>query len=144
MLPSVGSAAIAIEPGWTTRSTSFRFPSCSTVSIRTRKTRPEYISLVPMTLGAFGIVLTCIPIDGERGARLVLRANVRRQTSIGQELIWLLIFFAILAAVASIALRLAAAQHFDDRIAVTIAGLFSGLLIIALRARFIGRNARRS
>ena len=69
---------------------------------------------------------------------------MRRQTSIGQELVWLLIFFAILAGVASIALRLAAAQHFNDRIAVTIAALFAGLLIIALRARFIGRNARRS
>jgi glucan phosphoethanolaminetransferase (alkaline phosphatase superfamily) len=68
----------------------------------------------------------------------------RRQTSIGQELVWLLIFFAIFVAVAAIVLRLAAAQHFNDRIAVTIAALLVGLIIIALRARFIGRNARSS
>jgi glucan phosphoethanolaminetransferase (alkaline phosphatase superfamily) len=66
----------------------------------------------------------------------------RRQTSIGQELVWLLIFCAILAAVAAIALRLAAPAHFNDRIAIAIAALLSGLIVIALRARFIGRDAR--
>ena len=84
-------------------------------------------------------------IDGERRARLVLGASVRRrQTSIGQELVWLLIFIAIFAAVAAIVLRLAAAAHFNDRIAVTLAAILCGLIVIALRARFIGRDARSS
>jgi len=69
---------------------------------------------------------------------------VRRQSSIGQELVWLVIFLAIFAVVAATVLRFAATRHFNDRIAVALAALFSALIMIALRARFIGRNARGS
>ncbi len=68
----------------------------------------------------------------------------RPQSSIGQELVWLLIFLAIFAAVTAIFLRYAATHHFNDRIAIAISAIFSGLIVIALRARYIGRNARNS
>lgn len=69
---------------------------------------------------------------------------MRRQSSIGQELVWLVIFLAIFAVVAATVLRVAATRHFNDWIAIALAALFSALIMIALRARFIGRNARGS
>lgn len=69
---------------------------------------------------------------------------MRRQTSIGQELVWLLIFCAIFGVVTAIVLRFAASAHFNDRIAITLAAIVVGLIVIGLRARFIGRDARSS
>jgi O-antigen/teichoic acid export membrane protein len=68
---------------------------------------------------------------------------VRRQTSIGQEILWLLIFLVLFGLVAALALNYAAPHRFNDRIAIALAAIFAGAIMIALRARFVGRNARR-
>jgi H+/Cl- antiporter ClcA len=68
---------------------------------------------------------------------------VRRQTTIGQELLWLLIFLGVFAAAAALLLTYASSHRFNDRIAIALAAIAAGVLTIALRARFLGSNARR-
>lgn len=87
--------------------------------------------------------MKCIPTDGILRALLV-EASVRRQTTIGQELLWLLAFLAIFAAVAALGLAYASSHHYNDRIAISLAGIFAAVLTIALRAKLLGTNARRS
>jgi len=68
---------------------------------------------------------------------------VRRQTTVGQELLWLLVFFAVFAAAAALLLAYANSHRFNDRIAIALAGIAAAVVTIALRARFLGTNARR-
>jgi H+/Cl- antiporter ClcA len=68
---------------------------------------------------------------------------VRRQTTIGQELLWLLIFLGVFAATAGLLLAYASSHRFNDRVAIALAAIAAGVLTIALRARFLGSNARR-
>jgi hypothetical protein len=68
---------------------------------------------------------------------------VRRQTTIGQELLWLLIFLALFGIAAALMLAYANSHRFNDRIAIALAAIAAGLVTIALRARFLGSNARR-
>jgi hypothetical protein len=68
---------------------------------------------------------------------------VRRQTTIGQELLWLLIFLALFAIAAALLLAYANSHRFNDRIAIALAAITAGVLTIALRARFLGSDARR-
>jgi H+/Cl- antiporter ClcA len=68
---------------------------------------------------------------------------VRRQTTIGQELLWLLAFLGIFAAVAALLLAYASSHRYNDRIAISLAAILAGVVTIALRARFLGSNARR-
>jgi len=69
---------------------------------------------------------------------------VRRQTSIGQEILWLVEFLIIFGLIAAFAVRYALAHHFNDRVAIGLAAIAAAVITIVLRARFIGRNARRS
>lgn len=59
---------------------------------------------------------------------------MRNQSSIGRELLWLLVFLAIFATVTYAMLRFVVPHHFNDRIAVTISAIISGIVMIALRA----------
>lgn len=68
---------------------------------------------------------------------------MRRQTSIKEEMLWLALFLVLFGIVAVTAVRYAAAHHFNDRIAIALAAIFAGAFMISLRARFVGRNARR-
>lgn len=68
---------------------------------------------------------------------------MRRQTTIGQELLWLLIFLGLFAAAAALMLAYANSHRFNDRVAIALAGIAAGLVTIALRARFLGSDARR-
>jgi undecaprenyl pyrophosphate phosphatase UppP len=60
-------------------------------------------------------------------------------SSIGQELLWLLIWAVIFAAITYVLLRFVVPHHFNDRIAVLIAAIISGVAMIALRAYFARR-----
>lgn len=66
----------------------------------------------------------------------------RSQSSVGAELIWLLIFLVIFAIVAVLLLRFIVPHHFNDRIAVMIAAIVSGFAMIVLRASYLRRRAR--
>ena len=68
---------------------------------------------------------------------------MRRQTTIGEELLWLLVFLGVFAAAAALLLAYASAHRFNDRIAIALAAIAAGLVTIALRARFLGSDARR-
>ncbi len=92
-------------------------------------------------IGASAILLVYW-IDGILRASLV-EASVRRQTSIGQEIVWLMIFLGLFGSIAALAVSYAAAHRFNDRIAIALSAIFSGAIMIALRACFVGRHARR-
>lgn len=66
----------------------------------------------------------------------------RGSSSVGAELGWLVVFLAIFAAIAFLMLRFVVPHHFNDRIAIVIAAIVSGLLMIALRARYAKRGRR--
>ncbi len=68
---------------------------------------------------------------------------MRRQTTIGQELLWLLVFLGIFAAAAALALAYASSHQYNDRIAISLAAILAGVVTTALRAKFLGNNARR-
>jgi len=68
---------------------------------------------------------------------------VRRRSSIGQELLWLLLFLAVFGVIAALAVSYAASHHFNDRIAILLAALAAGLVTIALRGYYFGARARR-
>jgi hypothetical protein len=59
---------------------------------------------------------------------------VQKRSSIAAEIGWLLLFLAIFAIVAFLFIRLVVPHHFNDRIAITLAALFSGLIMIVIRA----------
>ena len=63
----------------------------------------------------------------------------RSQSSIGQELLWLLIWAVIFAVITWLMLKFVVPHHFNDRIAVMISAIVSGVAMIALRAYFTRR-----
>ncbi len=63
----------------------------------------------------------------------------RSQSSIGQELFWLLIFAVIFIIITVLLLKFVVPHHFNDRIAVMISAIVSGVAMIALRAYFSRR-----
>jgi len=60
----------------------------------------------------------------------------RAHSSLGAETAWLLIFFAIFGITAWLLLKFVVPHHFNDRIAIVIAAIVSGAVMIALRAWF--------
>lgn len=62
------------------------------------------------------------------------------QSSIGQELLWLLIWAVIFAVITWLMLKFVVPHHFNDRIAVMISAIISGVAMIALRA-YVTRRA---
>ena len=65
----------------------------------------------------------------------------RSDSSVKQELVWLLVFLVIFAGVTIALLRLLVPHHFNDRIAIVLSALISGAAMIALRAWYIRRSA---
>lgn len=58
----------------------------------------------------------------------------RSQSSIGQELLWLLVWLVIFVAITVTLIKFVVPHHFNDRIAVMISAIISALAMIALRA----------
>lgn len=71
--------------------------------------------------------------DGIPLPRLVETSVPHSKSSIGRELLWLLVFLVIFAIVATLMLVYVVPHHFNDRVAMLIAAILSGLLLIALR-----------
>jgi hypothetical protein len=63
----------------------------------------------------------------------------RSQSSIGQELLWLLVWAVMFAAITFVLLRFVVPHHFNDRVAVMISAIVSGVAMIGLRAYFSRR-----
>ena len=63
----------------------------------------------------------------------------RSESSIGRELLWLLVWIVIFAFCEFMLLKFVVPHHFNDRIAVMIAAIISGVAMIALRAYFTRR-----
>lgn len=58
----------------------------------------------------------------------------RSNSSIGQELLWLLAWLLIFVVMTFLLLKFLVPHHYNDRIAVLISAIFSSLVWIALRA----------
>ncbi len=58
----------------------------------------------------------------------------RSHSSIGQELLWLLVWAVIFVIITVLLLKFLVPHHFNDRIAVMISAIVSGVAMIALRA----------
>lgn len=71
--------------------------------------------------------------------RLVHHRVRNRPSSIGAEMRWLLVFLAIFVVITFLMLKFVVPHHFNDRIAVTIAALLSGVIWMLLRAKAAGR-----
>jgi uncharacterized protein YggT (Ycf19 family) len=56
------------------------------------------------------------------------------KSSIGAEIGWLAVFLVVFAATAYALLRWLVPHHFNDRIAVALAAIFAGLVLIFTRA----------
>lgn len=71
----------------------------------------------------------------------LVEASVQRsQSSIGQELLWLLVWAVIFVVITVLLLKFVVPHHFNDRIAVMISAIVSGVAMIALRA-YVSRRA---
>lgn len=64
----------------------------------------------------------------------------RSKSSIGRELLWLLIWFAIFVVITTLMLKFVVPHHFNDRVAVMISAIIAGLAMIGLRA-YVARRA---
>lgn len=58
----------------------------------------------------------------------------RSQSSVGRELLWLLVWLVIFVTIAVVLLKFVVPHHFNDRIAVMIAAIISAVAMISLRA----------
>jgi undecaprenyl pyrophosphate phosphatase UppP len=64
----------------------------------------------------------------------------RSQSSIGQELLWLLVWGLIFIVITVLMLKFVVPHHFNDRVAVMISAIVSGIAMISLRA-YVSRRA---
>ena len=62
------------------------------------------------------------------------------KSSIGRELLWLLIWFVIFATVMVLMIKFVVPHHFNDKIAIMISAIVAGLAMIGLRA-YVTRRA---
>ncbi len=67
----------------------------------------------------------------------------RPNSSVGAELLWLLAFLVLFGLVEWLLLKFAVPHHFNDRIAIAIAAIVSGTIMIAARAWSFGRAPAR-
>lgn len=79
-------------------------------------------------------------INGIRPPGLVEASVQRSQSSIGQELLWLLVWAVIFVIVTVLLIKFVVPHHFNDRIAVMISAIVSGIAMIGLRA-YVSRRA---
>ncbi|MBV9272226.1 MAG: hypothetical protein JO165_14115 [Candidatus Eremiobacteraeota bacterium] len=64
----------------------------------------------------------------------------RNQSSVGEELRWFGLWLLVFVVVTYLMLRLVVPHHFNDRVAIMIAGILAAVAMIALRARLTGRS----
>ncbi|HZV77933.1 MAG TPA: hypothetical protein VFF63_09275 [Candidatus Babeliales bacterium] len=55
-------------------------------------------------------------------------------SSIAAEIGWLAYFFAIFISLVYLSVRFVVPHHFNDKIAIALAAIFAGLILIATRA----------
>jgi uncharacterized membrane protein len=65
-----------------------------------------------------------------------------RSSSIAAELGWLVYFLAVFVAAVYLFVRSLVPHHFNDKIAVALAALFAGLVMIGTRAWLTRRHRR--
>jgi hypothetical protein len=68
---------------------------------------------------------------------------LNRSSSIGAELRWLAIFLVMFAAITYLMLRFVVPLHFNDRIAVLISAIVTGVIWVGIRAWYARRDAAR-
>ncbi len=66
-----------------------------------------------------------------------------RPSSIATEIGWLAYFLTVFVAAVYVLVRTLVPHHFNDKIAIALAALFSGLIMIATRAWFTRRKQGR-
>jgi hypothetical protein len=64
------------------------------------------------------------------------------QSSLAAEIGWLAFFLVVFAASVYLFVRSLVPHHFNDKIAVALAAIFAGLILIAVRAWAAGRWRR--
>jgi len=132
---------MANEPACSTTSRRATCPSSSrTSSVRTRKTGPENTGLLESTSGA-GSMRWPFATNGESARQRVPYGEMarNRSSSIGAELGWLALFLVIFIAITYCMLRFVVPLHFNDRIAVILSAIVSGVIWVAVRAWYVRR-----
>jgi hypothetical protein len=66
-----------------------------------------------------------------------------RRTSVLVEIGWLAYFFAVFAAAVYFMVGVVVPHHFNDKIAIALAGIFAGLVMILTRAWWTQRTLGR-
>ncbi len=66
----------------------------------------------------------------------------RPRSSVGTELAWLGYFLVVFVCAVYLLVRLLVPHHFNDKIAIVLAAIFAGLILIATRA-WVTRRWRR-
>ncbi len=79
--------------------------------------------------------------NGESARQRVAYADMarNRSSSIGAELGWLVLFLVIFVAITYCMLRFIVPLHFNDRIAVILAAIVSGVIWVVIRAWYVSR-----
>lgn len=63
-----------------------------------------------------------------------------QKSSIGGELLWLAVWLVIFVVITTLMIKFVVPHHFNDRVAVMISAIISGLAMIGLRA-YLTRRA---
>jgi hypothetical protein len=66
-----------------------------------------------------------------------------KSSSVATEIGWLAYFLTVFVAAVYLLVRTLVPHHFNDKIAIALAALFSGLIMIATRAWHTRRKERR-
>ena len=61
---------------------------------------------------------------------------VKQRSSVLVEIGWLAYFLAVFAVFVYLMVLFVVPHHFNDKVAITLAGIFAGIVMIATRARF--------
>lgn len=64
-------------------------------------------------------------------------------SSIATEIAWLGFFLVVFAAIVYLLVLTLVPHHFNDKIAIVLAAIFAGLIMIAVRARLGSRTGKR-
>ncbi len=64
------------------------------------------------------------------------------KSSVRTELAWLAYFLAVFVVLVYLLVRTLVPHHFNDKIAIVLAGLFAGVILIVTRARMTPRTPR--
>ena len=62
-----------------------------------------------------------------------------QKSSIGGELLWLAVWLVIFVTITTLMIKFVVPHHFNDRVAVMVSAIVSGLAMIGLRAYFTRR-----